>query len=121
VATDPYQAIVALLVALGIPGVIYLFARGVYQWITGRAGRERARNSDYLARSIRDAERAEEEASKRRKTQEYASELRRQAIENGYAPIDWPADIEHTLSGPEARKLRKKRTTDGRPEADHSG
>jgi hypothetical protein len=108
---DLAQTLVTVAIALGVPSVIALLGRGIYQQITGRAGRERARNSDYLARSVRDSERADLEAAKRRKTQEYASELRRQAIENGYEPIAWPEDLEHTLTAEEQKKLRSRKKT----------
>lgn len=104
---DTAQTLVSIVGTLGGSGVLYMVARGVYQQVTGRAGRERARNSDYLARSIRDSEMADAEASKRRKTQEYASRLRRQAMENGYTPIDWPADLEQTKTKSEVRNIRK--------------
>lgn len=105
---DLAQTIVAIAGAAGLSGVLTIVTRGIFRSVTGRASRERARNSDYLARSIRDAELADAEAAKRRKTQEYASELRRQAIENGYVPLDWPADLEKTLTSAEVRKIRSK-------------
>lgn len=104
--SDLAQTIVTVAAGLGGPGVLYLIGRGVYQQITGRAGRERAKNSDYLARSIRSSELADSEAAKRRKTQEYASELRRQIIENGNNPLPWPADLETTLTTAEVKRLR---------------
>lgn len=107
---DLAQTLVSIVGTLGATGVLTILARGIYRTVTGRAARERARNSDYLARSIRDAELADTEATKRRKTQEYASELRRQAIEAGYSPLPWPADLEKTLTSAEVRRIRKKPT-----------
>lgn len=106
------QTLVTVATVLGIPSVLALITKGIWQQFTGRAGRERQRNSEYLARSIRDAERADIEAMKRRKTQEYASELRRQAIEEGFEPLPWPTDLDKTLTTAEVKKLRtKKRST----------
>lgn len=105
---DLAQALVTVATILGIPGVLALVVRGVFQQVSGRAGRERARNSDYLARSIRDSERADSEAAKRRQALEYASTLRRMLLENGIDPGGYPEGLDRTLTPAEKRKLRAK-------------
>jgi hypothetical protein len=113
---DAAQALVYVVGTLGSGGVLTIVVRGIFQTLTGRAAREKARNNEYLARSLADAQTAREaaqqrddEAAKRRRTQEYASELRRQAIENGYTPIEWPNDLEQTKTPDEMKTLRPRK------------
>ncbi|HEY4267537.1 MAG TPA: hypothetical protein VGM94_05025 [Galbitalea sp.] len=115
---DGAQTLVYVVASLGSTGVLGIVVRGIFQTVTGKAAREKARNNEYLARSLADAETARKaqdsrdaEAVKRRLTQEYASELRRQAIENGYTPVDWPSGLEKTLTSAEVRKLRTSKPT----------
>lgn len=109
------QTIVTIAGAIGLPAILYLVARGLYQQVTGRAARERARNSDYLARSIRDSERADISDITKRKALEYASQLRGEMLEKGITPTAWPEDLDRTLTPTELRKLRRTTKTKENP------
>jgi hypothetical protein len=87
---------------------------GLLKWISGASGRERTRNTDLLAqrtRAIEERDKAiaarDAEAAKRRILAEYASGLRRQLIENGLTPADWP-DLERTQPSRPRRPHTKK-------------
>lgn len=83
------EAIIAVAVALGLRELL----PGVVAWLTGRAGREKARVQELIdERDAAESER-DEEAEYRRKVEEMASALRRIAVEHG-VPADklpaWP-------------------------------
>lgn len=93
------RALVILLTALGIPALLASLGRSLWKWWTGRAGRERAKNNDLVARLHRSQESEERQAIQTRKALEYASRLRRQLIENGFEPVPWPDDLSGHGSG----------------------
>jgi len=85
--------ITALVIALGSAPLLMEAIKGFKAWKSGRAREERANNRNALGRLVKAEERADNEASYRRKMQEYASSLRRILVELGY-PEDklppWP-------------------------------
>ncbi|CAD5999166.1 hypothetical protein [Agreia sp. COWG] len=107
---DTAQLIVSLLGAGGGGAVLIALVNGIMKQLSGAAGRERVRNTSLEAQRVkaieerdkafRDREDAvadaalerDAEARKRRKTEEYASVLRRQLNEAGIEPAPWPAE-----------------------------
>ncbi|PPF56099.1 hypothetical protein C5B94_04035 [Clavibacter michiganensis] len=99
--------LLAILSTLGIGGVLATLVKGLISWISGSAGRERQRNTDLESqraaavlerdheRKRADAERTKTSAALglKRKTQEYASQLRRQLFEAGITPLPWPVEL----------------------------
>lgn len=109
------RAVAILVTALGVPALLASLGRSVWKWWTGRAGRERARNNDIVAR-LREAEmRADSEALEKRWALEYASALRRQLIEKGVRPEPWPSNVGNIRrDAPEPRRTtRRKPVEDG--------
>jgi hypothetical protein len=106
---EPAEFLVTIIGAGSGGAIILSLIRGMSSWLTGGAGRERARNASFseqrnAAVIARDemADERDEEASKRRKTEEYASLLRRQLIENGLAPGAWLND--NTIPAPPTKE-----------------
>lgn len=110
--------LVALIVAVLGAGGVGAFFREIVSVIAkvreGVSAKESTRKTDLVAQRDQalareaDAEaRADSEATKRRKTQEYASRLRRAWIEQGLTPPDWP-DIEDTTPAARLAELREK-------------
>lgn len=89
--------IVAILGALGVREIIPAIGR----YLTGASEREKRRVQEIIhdrdeqaAARLREAQRADQEACRRRRLEEYASALRRDLIDAGIAPesIDpWPS------------------------------
>ena len=96
---DTAQVVVTVLGAGGGGAVLLAMINGLVKWLSGSSGRERERNTNLISQrrsaiEERDeAERERDEADKKRRiTDEYASSLRRQLIENGLTPGEWPLD-----------------------------
>ncbi|RFA15824.1 hypothetical protein B7R22_05300 [Subtercola boreus] len=96
---DTGQLLVTILGAGGGSALLLALIQGVFKQLSGSAGRERVRNTSLEAQRVaaieeRDQANAERdaEAKKRRKTEEYASVLRRQLNEAGIAPAPWPTE-----------------------------
>lgn len=96
---DPAQLAVALLGAGGGGAILLALVNGTFKWLSGASGRERDKNADYSAQRTLAVQAAAEayaerddEAATRRRTEEYASALRRQLIENGIQPLPWLED-----------------------------
>lgn len=111
---DSAQLIASLLGAGGGGAVLLALTNGLVKWLSGASGRERIRNTDLetqraAAVEERDAAvaRADTADLRRRLTAEYASRLRRQLIENGVTPEDWP-DTDSTIPTSQLRRLRKQ-------------
>lgn len=109
---DSAQLIASLLGAGGGGAVLTALITGLVKWKSGEAGRERAKNTSLDAqrmKAIEERDKASERADianvKRRMTEEYASSLRRQLIENGHHPGDWP-DMDKTITKAQLRKVR---------------
>lgn len=82
----------------GLTALVTLF-KGLGSWISGSAGRERAKNTDLASqrrKAIIERDEALEERDEadriRRIAFEYASKLRRQLIENGIQPYPEPTE-----------------------------
>lgn len=95
------QFIVALLSALGASGFIATFGKGAISFVSGRAGRERARNTSLLAQTQKEIERredAEEEAEveikRRRSAEHHVALLQRQLILLGVEPVKYGIEKE---------------------------
>lgn len=102
---DAAQVLVTMLGAGGGGAVLLALINGLMKWISGASARERDKNTDLLSQrsnAIEDrdeAERGRDEADrKRRLTDEYASSLRRQLIENGITPGEAPLENTITIS-----------------------
>lgn len=96
---DAAQVLVTMLGAGGGGAVLLALINGLIKWISGASGRERDKNTDLVSQrhnAIEEKDAAEKERDeadrKRRVTDEYASSLRRQLIENGLTPGEWPLD-----------------------------
>jgi hypothetical protein len=113
------QLLATFLVAGGGGTLLASAARAIWKQATGRAGRERIRNTDLLTRAETAEQRAEQEAINRRKMQEYASQLRRRLIEKGIEPDEWPIDAQ-TTPRPRGRKKRAGPGTDASGDASSS-
>lgn len=95
------QFIIALLGAIGASGFIATFSKGIFTWFTGRAGRERARNTSLLAQAQKEIERREDaetetekEIKLRRQAEHAVSILQRQLILLGVEPLIKPTPTE---------------------------
>jgi hypothetical protein len=102
---DTAQLLTSLLGLGGGGAVILALVNGIGKWISGASGREREKNTGLNTQRVeaieeRDAanRRADDEATRRRKAYEYASQLRQQLIENGLTPDEWPE--ERTIPNP---------------------
>lgn len=107
---DLAQTIVTAAGLLGGTGAVGLLARGIYQQITGRARRERERNTDLETQRRNAVTERDQYDTSRRKALEYASKLRGELNEHNIDPGPWPDDLDRTLTPGEKRKLRKKET-----------
>jgi hypothetical protein len=96
---DTAQILVTVLGAGGGGAVLVALINGLIKWISGASTRERNRNTDLIsqrAKAIEERDAAERERDdsdlRRRHAYEYASSLRRQLIELGATPEEWPLD-----------------------------
>jgi hypothetical protein len=87
------EIITALVGTAGIGLLIPKIIEGWNAWRSGKAAREKASNRSALSRLDNETQRADDEASFRRRLEEYASGLRRMLIQLG-VPEDklppWP-------------------------------
>lgn len=111
---DSAQFIATLLGAGGGGAVLLAIINGIIKWASGSAGRERVRNTSLESQRMKAIEerdkanvRADEAAVRRRQTEEYASRLRRQLIENGLVPDGWP-DLSKTITPAELKRARQE-------------
>lgn len=95
---DTAQVLGLITAAVGAGGFLTVAISGITKWSSGAAGRERVRNTSMKeqrdeairARQLSDAGR-DSEARKRRVTEEYASQLRRDLTELGVEVLPpWP-------------------------------
>ena len=100
---DTAQTLVTVFSSTAVMGVLTIIVQALIKYANGSAGREKARNTDIrtqLANAVLEAEKARDDRddadTRRRKTAEYASALRRQLIENGHTPAAWPEDLGET-------------------------
>lgn len=93
------RALSLIITAIGGPALLISAGRSLWKWWTGRAGRERSKNKQLV-------DDREHEAAQRRKTEEYASRLRRQMFEAGVEPEEWPEE----LTVPRAPRKRPRQT-----------
>jgi len=98
---DTAQLIAYIVGAGGGVSALVTFGRGIIKWLSGAAGREKARNTDLASQRVKaiidrdEAFDARDEADRRRRVAfEYASRLRRQLYEAGITPEDWPVEKE---------------------------
>lgn len=96
---DTAQLLVTIIGAGGGGAVLLALINGLIKWISGASARERNRNTDLISqrsKAIEERDTAERERDdadlRRRIAYEYASTLRRQLIENGLTPGEWPLD-----------------------------
>jgi hypothetical protein len=89
------QFIIALLGALGAGGFLGTFGKGFLSWVSGRANRERARNTSYLQQAQNEIERRENaeaetemEIKLRRHAERHVAKLQHQLIRLGYEPVE---------------------------------
>lgn len=98
---EPAQAAIVSIVTAAVLFVLKELLPGALKWVTGRADRERDRfrelEEDRQAAEVRaneEAKRADSEAAKRRRMEEFASALIRKHIAAGVPPDDpalrWP-------------------------------
>lgn len=88
------QFVIALLTALGAGGFVGTFGKGILSWASGRASRERSRNTSYLQQAQNEIERrenaeveTESEIKRRRKAEHHVALLERQVILLGQEPV----------------------------------
>lgn len=96
---DTAQLIAYIVGAGGGVSALVAFGRGIASWLSGSAGREKARNTDLASQRVKaiidrdEAFDARDEADRRRRIAfEYASRLRRQLYEAGITPEEWPVE-----------------------------
>ncbi len=89
------QFIIALLGAIGASGFLATFGKGLISWISGRASRERAKNTSYLSQAQKEIERREDaecetekEIKLRRHAERHVAKLQHQLIRLGYEPVE---------------------------------
>ena len=94
------QDLVTLMSAGGGGAALLALITGVTKWLSGASARERQKNTDLLAQRRKaieerdEAEKERDEADKKRRIiSEYASQLRRQLLENGLTPLEWPSEL----------------------------
>jgi hypothetical protein len=111
---DTPQLLAVILGAGGGASVLLALITGLGKWISGASGRERAKNTDLESQRMTAVEGRKQAdltaaglATKLRKTEEYASRLRRQLFEAGLTPESWP-DIDSTLPAPQLQALRNQ-------------
>ena len=87
----------ALITAAGVPLILRELIAGWRASKSGKAAREKTRNQALIedaraAEARRDSAevRAEHEATRRRRAEEYAERLRRQLFQAGVSPESWP-------------------------------
>lgn len=93
------QMLVTVIGAGGGGAALLALINGLIKWLSGSSARERQRNTDIVAqrrKAIEERDVADDERDsadkRRRKSEEYASSLRRQLLENGIEPNPWPED-----------------------------
>lgn len=93
---DP-QTVALVIGAGGLAGLVTGLVKGIQDWRSGEHTREKERNQDALSqrdRAVKDRDDAlrllDREATRRRVIAEYASTLRRVAIEHGVPTDDLP-------------------------------
>ena len=98
---DTAQLIAYIVGAGGGVSALVALGNGLIKWLSGAAGREKARNTDLVSQRVKaiidrdEAFDARDEADRRRRVAfEYASRLRRQLFEAGITPEEWPAEKE---------------------------
>jgi hypothetical protein len=115
------QVVATILGAGGGGAVLLALVNGLIKWISGASSREREKNAELATQRLkaieeRDAanqrtdvanERTDVANVKRRMTEEYASKLRRQLIENGLSPEEWP-DLNRTIPAAELKRIRRE-------------
>lgn len=96
---DTPQLILALLGTAGGSAALATFSKGLVSWVSGKAGRERLRNSNLLAQNIREIERREkaekeleDERDLRFEAEEHISKLQRQIHLLGAEPVKHGTD-----------------------------
>lgn len=111
---DGAQLIATILGAGGGGAVLLALVNGLIKWLSGASGRERARNTSLEAQraaAVKERDkasaRADAAAVRRRQTEEYASRLRRQLIEAGLTPGEWP-DLSKTITPAELKRARRE-------------
>jgi hypothetical protein len=106
-STDVAQTLVTLAEWVGGPAIGAAIARGVYRQITGRAARDRARDTSAETQRQKAVTERDRYDSARRKALEYASRLRGDLSEHGLDPGPWPTDLDRTLSREEIKNARR--------------
>jgi len=111
---ETLQFIAQIMVGGGGLALLGSAGRAVWKRVTGRAGREKIRNTSLLsqrdaadARAVKAYAERDEEASKRRIIQEYASGLRVRLIEAGIEPDEWPIDTRTQQPPRDGEKKRR--------------
>jgi pimeloyl-CoA synthetase len=114
---DAVQLLVTVVSSAGGSAVIIALINGVVKQISGKATRERRRNTDLATQRIkaieeRDAANTELdiETRKRRESEEYASRLRRQLFDAGITPLE-PAPEQWSLDHTVPKSLIEKGKT----------
>lgn len=109
---DTAQLLTVIIGTGGGASIVLALITGIGKWISGASGRERAKNNDLNSQRIDAVEERDQAnliasavATELRKTEEYASRLRRQLYEAGIDPEAWP-DVESTIPAPQLKALR---------------
>lgn len=118
---DSAQLVATIMGAGGGGAVVLLLVKGVLNWLNGSAGRERSRNTSLEAQRVKAIE--DRDAANRKmdavnikffQIRDYASQLRRQLIEAGITPGEWP-DLDKTVTPAQLKLvLREARKGDTR-------
>lgn len=102
---DTAQFILALLGTAGGSAFLATMGKGIVSWLSGKASRERLRNSSALSQSIKEIERreaaeaeTEDEIRLRRRAEHHVSLLQRQLILLGVIPVENDQDLKEGVN-----------------------
>lgn len=102
---DTAEVVTTILAALGAAGLLSQVVRFIFKRVDGSAARESAKNTTLETQRARAIHERDQSDAKARILSDFAARGRRQIIELGGTPEEWP-DLEHTLTPAQLRKLR---------------
>ncbi len=102
---DTATVITTVFAGLGVAGLLSQIVRFIIKRIDGSAARESNKNTTLETQRSKAINERDQSDAQARILADYAARSRRQIIELGGTPEDWP-DVEHTLTPAQLRKLR---------------
>lgn len=96
-----------ILSGLGAAGILAQIGRFVIKRVDGSAAREQAKNTTLETQRSNAIKQRDQSDARVRILSDYGARARRQIIELGAVPEEWP-DLDQTLTPAQIRKLRAK-------------